>query len=94
MNAVHLITRGRSQGFDRSRLLGDRCPEITPSSAHDECWVSNRHRKACNGNHGALQNHQKDFIIGQITIKSTLQLSNTEARPNENRQNGGDKTFG
>ena len=44
--------------------------------------------------HGALEDHEGDFLVGESTVEASLKLGDTEARPNEDGDGGGSEGCG
>ena len=46
-----------------------------------------------NRDHGTLKNHQRDLVISQLAVEATLELRNSEDRPDENSDSCSGETY-
>lgn len=46
-----------------------------------------------NRDHGTLKNHQRDLVISQLAVEATLELRNSEDRPDENSDSRSRETY-
>lgn len=81
-------------------LLNEQAPRVRPSQfsssqmkacsllyhAQRRTWMSNGKEEGCDDDHGTFQDHERDLIVGQGSIKAITKLGDTETAADQNGQ--------
>lgn len=92
--AVRVVSRavGGGAAADRelalSNLVLDAGFLLLPVMTDVATWVEDSHQEEGCDHHGTLKDHEGDFLVGELALETVCEFCNTEARANENEEEG------